>query len=164
MIEVRVGLGQDTHAFADAGDQPLLLGGLAIPGGPPLMADSDGDVVLHAVTRAIDTLLGTDHLGAGAETLHAAGIVDSRAYLQPALAGLAAAGFRITHLAVAIEAQRPRLRPHFPAMRASLAELLGVSLDRVGVAAETGDSLGGRGIRVLALLTVVREVDESEVR
>ena len=160
MIDVRVGLGQDTHAFAQGGDRPLILAGVVIPGGPPLAADSDGDLVLHALTRALDTILGSEHLGAAAERKSSAGVVDSRAYLAPALAQLAAERFEITQVAIMLEAHWPRLREHFRAMRDSLAEILSVSASRVGIAAETGDRLSdcarGQGIRALVLVTVVR--------
>jgi 2-C-methyl-D-erythritol 2,4-cyclodiphosphate synthase len=159
MIDVRVGLGQDTHAFASERTKPLILGGVVIPGGPALAADSDGDLILHALVRAADTLLGSEYLGADAERLRAEGVTDSRAYLAPAPAHLAREGLRITQVAIALEGARPRLREHFAAIRASVAAIVSVPVARVGISAETGDGLTdcgrGAGLRAQVLLTVV---------
>ena len=83
------------------------------------------------------------------------GITDSRAYLREALKDLQSP---VVHLSVSIEAQHPKIAPKTEAIRASLAELLGIGREQVGLTATTGEGLTdcgkGLGISVLCILTV----------
>ena len=149
-------IGQDSHRFTQE-EKPLLLGGVLLPGEPGLEANSDGDVLLHALTNAVSGLTGRNILGAPADALCRAGMTDSRAYLREALKDLEALGGRIVHVSFSVEARRPHLAAHIPAIRASVAELLGIAPAHVGLTATSGEGLTafgrGEGIQVFCQIT-----------
>jgi 2-C-methyl-D-erythritol 2,4-cyclodiphosphate synthase len=150
-------IGQDSHRFEAEGSlNPLVLGGLPIPGCPGLAGNSDADVVLHAVTNAVSGLHGTPVLGAMTDELCLRqGITDSRVYLAKALELLG--GLRLTHLSVSIEAARPHLAGHTAAMRESIASIAGIPVGHVAVTATSGEGLTafgrGEGIQAFAIAT-----------
>lgn len=145
-MSFRVGSGHDTHRLADG--RPLILGGVRIDHPKGLVGHSDADAVLHAVT---DALLGAAGLGdigdAYPDTDPRWKDADSRLFLAEALVRLNQLGWRVVNLDVTVFAQEPKLGPVKAAIRASLAELLGVPADAVNVKAKTGEKVGhiGRG-------------------
>lgn len=159
-MDVRTGLGQDTHQFVLQPGKVLVLAGQSFPGELGLAANSDGDVILHAVTRAMDSILNTNYLGKYADELCAKGILDSVQYIEPALMDLQKAGFELTSVSIALECLKPKITPKVPAMRKRLAEILGIEETRIGFTCESGDGLTefalGKGIRCLALVTALR--------
>src|SRR6478672_11225241 len=126
---MRVGSGHDTHRLAE--NRPLILGGVRVPHDRGLVGHSDADVVLHAVT---DALLGAAGLGdigdAYPDTDQQWRGADSRIFLSEALAHLNRLGWRVVNLDVTVLAQEPKLGPVKAAIRASLAGLLGIPVDR----------------------------------
>lgn len=153
---MRVSIGQDSHRF-DTGvsDKPLMLGGVVFPDAPALSANSDGDVVLHALTNAVSGITCKNILGAPADRLCQSGITDSRAYLRLALEDLEE---EIIHVSISIECLRPKITPMIPCMRSCIAGLLHIPENAVGITATTGEGLTacgrGEGISVLCCLTV----------
>lgn len=156
----RVAQGVDVHAFdPDAPpDRPLVLGGVTVPGGPPLAGHSDADCVLHAL---VDALLGAAGLGDigtlfGTDDPAYAGAA-STVFLAETLRRLDEAGWAVGNADVTVVAQRPRLAAHRPAMTARVAALLAVPPDRVTIKATTTDHLGfiGRAEGIAALATVL---------
>lgn len=159
MVDVKTGIGLDSHRFVEGdSERPLVLGGLVFEDAPALDGNSDADVILHALTDAISGVTGRTVIGAVADALCQRGITDSREYLKVALRDLG--DWRISHLSVALECARPQIDPKVAALRASLADLLGVGLDVVCLTATTGEGLTdcgrGLGIQATAILTVVR--------
>ena len=155
---IKTSIGQDSHAFeAEGSDKPLILAGVTFPGYPGMKANSDGDVVLHAITNCISGISGVNVLGKIADNMCKSGILDSKEYLKEALKYLPA-GCRINNVSMTIEALRPKFAPHIDEMKASVAELLGISPSDVGITATTGESLTafgqGLGIMVFAVMTV----------
>lgn len=158
-MSVRVGVGYDSHRFAEG--RPLRLGGVTIPHTHGLVGHSDGDAVLHAVT---DALLGAGALGdIGSffpDTDPRWKDADSAGFLREAVAALREAGWAVQQVDVSIITERPRLLPHVPAMRAATAATLGVGTGDVGIKAKTNEGMGwvgrGEGIAVIAVATVVR--------
>lgn len=153
----RNGMGQDSHRFlTDGSSKPCILGGLIFDEVPGLSSDSDGDVVLHAICNAITSLSGVQILGAVAHDLNEKeGITDSEVYLKKALETLHR--FAIEHVALTIEAKKPRLHPRIEEMRAKVASLLHLSTDQVGITATTGAGLSevglGEGVECMCLIT-----------
>jgi 2-C-methyl-D-erythritol 4-phosphate cytidylyltransferase / 2-C-methyl-D-erythritol 2,4-cyclodiphosphate synthase len=155
---VRVGFGDDGHAFGPGG--PLALGGVVIEGAPALHGHSDGDVALHAVCEALLGAAGLGDLGrhfpAGAAT--PAGI-SSRELLATCVARVRAAGFAPESIDVTVIAARPRLAGRLDEMAAAVAGLVGLPIDRVNVKASTGNLAGfegaGRGIGARAVAVIV---------
>lgn len=141
---MRIGSGFDVHAFGP-GDH-VMLAGVRVPHDRGLVAHSDGDVVLHAVT---DALLGAAGLGDIGQWFPdsdpAFRGADSRALLRQVMAALGERGWQVGNCDVTVIAQAPRLGPHREAMRAQLAADLGVELQQVNVKATTTEGLGFTG-------------------
>jgi 2-C-methyl-D-erythritol 4-phosphate cytidylyltransferase/2-C-methyl-D-erythritol 2,4-cyclodiphosphate synthase len=154
----RHGWGTDSHAFG-AGDG-LRLGGLEIAEAPRLHGHSDGDVALHAVCDALLSAARMGDLGrlfpAGDRRTRG---IDSRELLGEVVRRLADAGLRPVSVDLALRGARPRLgSARLDRMTATIAELLGLSPDEVGVTAATGNLSGdegaGRVISATALVAV----------
>ena len=154
----RTGIGQDSHRFlTDGSSKPCKLGGLIFEDVPGLSSDSDGDVVLHAICNAITSLSGVQILGGLAQDLNdKEGITDSEVYLKKALETLHR--FTLQHVALSIEAIKPRLQHRIEEMREKIASLLNLNLDQVGITATTGQGLSevglGEGVECLCIITV----------
>jgi 2-C-methyl-D-erythritol 2,4-cyclodiphosphate synthase len=153
-------IGQDSHRFEERNSKkPLMLCGVKIPACPGLAGNSDADVVLHALTNAVSGISGVNILGRISDRMCLKqGIRDSRAYLQKALESLQ--DCRLVHVSVSIEAQRPKLQRHIPAMRRSLARLCGCAVSDIGITATTGEGLTsfgrGEGIQAFVVVSAVR--------
>ncbi|KAA8997601.1 2-C-methyl-D-erythritol 2,4-cyclodiphosphate synthase [Affinibrenneria salicis] len=141
---MRIGHGFDVHKFG--GEGPLVIGGVRIPYQQGLLAHSDGDVVLHAVT---DALLGAAALGdigmLFPDTDPAWRGADSRNLLRDAWRRITDKGYRLGNIDVTIIAQAPKMMPHIPQMRINLAEDLQAHMDDVNVKATTTEQLGFTG-------------------
>jgi 2-C-methyl-D-erythritol 2,4-cyclodiphosphate synthase len=160
MMPFRIGHGFDVHAFG--GEGPVTLGGVKIDHSHGLIAHSDGDVVLHAVSDALLGALALGDIGHHFPDTDAAfkGI-DSRILLRKVFADVKALGYQIGNLDVTIMAQAPKMAPHVVAMRECIAADLQCGIDQVNVKATTTEKLGfvGRkeGIAVEAVVLVVRQ-------
>ncbi len=156
-MKVKTGLGLDSHRFvAGDSDKPLVLGGIEFDDAPALDGNSDADVILHAITDAISGVTGKTVIGAVADRMCRQGLTDSREYLKVALADLR--DWQISHVSIVLECQRPRIEPKVPALRVSIAGLLGLTPEDVCLTATTGEGLTdcgrGLGIHASAVVTV----------
>jgi len=144
MMPFRIGHGFDVHKFGE-GDH-IILGGERIAYSQGLIAHSDGDVVLHALT---DALLGAAALGDIGkhfpDTDAAFEGADSRLLLKKAYQEIQKLGFSVGNVDVTIIAQAPKMRPHIDAMRANIAEDLSIDIGAVNVKATTTEKLGFTG-------------------
>ena len=144
--DVRVGIGYDIHAFGP-GDE-VMLGGVAIPHTRGLVGHSDADVVLHALTDAVLGAIGDGDIGEHFPPTDPQwkGASSDR-FLRRCGARVAARGGTIAHLDVALVTEAPKIAPHRDAIRARIAAICGIAVDRVGVKATTNEGLGfiGRG-------------------
>jgi len=121
MSEYRVGSGVDAHAFSDG--IALVLGGVEIEHPRGLAGHSDGDVLAHALTDAVLGAAGMEDIGALFPNAHGA---DSVELLREAWGAVRAAGWELVNADVVLIGEEPRLAPHRDAMRARLADALGV--------------------------------------
>ena len=157
----RTGIGQDSHRFLPTdSSKPCVVAGLIFKGVPGLDADSDGDVVFHALCNAITSLTGVPILGGIARDLcKKDGITDSQVYLERALDSLK--GQKIVHIAFTIEGKRPHFQDKIDAMRHNLVRILQVPLSAVGITATSGDGLTdfgcGDGLQCFCILTTIQD-------
>ena len=154
---VRTGIGQDSHRFLPAdSSKPCVIGGLIFEDAPGFNANSDGDIVLHAICNAISSLTGILILGNIADDLCLKdGITDSEVYLMEAMKTLG--NQQITHVAVTIEAKKPVLKEQLPNMRQNIARIMSLDISQVGITATSGEGLNdfgcGDGVQAFAVVT-----------
>jgi 2-C-methyl-D-erythritol 2,4-cyclodiphosphate synthase len=154
---VRSGIGYDRHRFAEG--RRLVLGGVEIPSEQGLAGHSDADVLTHAV---IDALLGAAALGDIGQhfpdTDPRYRDINSIELLRAVGAMLAQGGFAVGNVDATVIIERPQLAPVREEMRASVAEALGIDVDRVSVKATRGEGMGfvgrGEGAACMAIATV----------
>ena len=154
---IRVGQGYDVHRFGD-GDH-IILGGVSIPYTQGLIAHSDGDVVLHALS---DAILGAAALGDIGkhfpDTDPQFKGVDSRVLLRHVYKVVQDKGYKLINADITIIAQAPKMSPHTAAMCQNIADDLQVDVDAINVKATTTEKLGfeGRkeGIAVQAVVLI----------
>jgi len=159
MNRYRVGQGYDVHALVPG--RRLVVGGVEIVHSQGLLGHSDADVLLHAIT---DALLGAAGLGDIGQHFPDGDArwrgADSRLLMREAAARVRAAGYEVGNVDATVVAQAPRLAPHIPAMRESIASDLGIDAERVNVKAKTTERLGfagrGEGIEAQAVALVAR--------
>ena len=156
----RVGIGYDSHRFAPPG--PLILGGVPIPSDVHLEGHSDGDAVAHAITDAILGAAGAGDIGEMFSDRDPGNAGrDSIEMLSLAIARVAALGWTVQQVDVAIVAEKPRVSYHRELMRARLAAALGVDVGAVNVKGKTNEGMGwigrGEGIACIAVATVVAD-------
>jgi 2-C-methyl-D-erythritol 4-phosphate cytidylyltransferase/2-C-methyl-D-erythritol 2,4-cyclodiphosphate synthase len=146
LSDVRTGMGFDVHAFGP-GDH-VTLGGLRIAHDHGLSGHSDADVVLHAIVDAILGALADGDIGAHFPPSDPQwkGATSDR-FLKFAVDRLAQRGGIIAHLDITVVSEAPKIGPHRDAMRASIAEIAGITPDRVGVKATTNEAMGFIGRR-----------------
>jgi 2-C-methyl-D-erythritol 2,4-cyclodiphosphate synthase len=155
----RVGIGYDLHRLVEG--KALILGGVSIPFEKGAVAHSDGDVVAHAIC---DALLGAAGLGDIGTHFPDSDPkwkgVSSLRFLEQVNQLLHKNGWTIDHVDAIVIAERPKLNPHFPAMRESLASALGVDVARIHLKAKTNegvDAVGrGEAIAAHAVATLAR--------
>jgi 2-C-methyl-D-erythritol 2,4-cyclodiphosphate synthase len=147
----RCGIAYDLHRLAEG--RKMMLGGMEVPFEKGPVGHSDGDVLSHALCDALLGAAGLGDIGThfpdtdpkwkGASSLifleHARRLLDER-------------GMRINHLDAVVICERPKLVPHFPAMRAALAKSLGISEQQINLKAKTNEGTGeiGRGEAIAA--------------
>ena len=153
---MRVGVGYDSHRFAEGGGRKLILGGVEIPHPRGLAGHSDADAVAHALTDAILGAAGLGDIGTmfpptnprwkDADSLD----LLKRAYLRVVEAGLSFASADVT-----VITEQPRLTPYVDGMREKLAGALVTGYSTVSVKAKTNEGMGwigrGEGVAVIAV-------------
>jgi 2-C-methyl-D-erythritol 4-phosphate cytidylyltransferase/2-C-methyl-D-erythritol 2,4-cyclodiphosphate synthase len=154
----RMGTGFDVHRIVP--DRPMVLCGVVVPGPFGLSGHSDADVGIHALCDAIYGALAEGDIGRWFPPSEDQWKdADSARFLRHAAERIAARGGVLANADVTLICERPKISPHAEAMRARLAELLGVGIDRVSVKATTTERLGfpgrGEGIAAQAAATVL---------
>ena len=143
-MNIRVGMGYDVHRLVAGRD--LWLGGIKIPHTLGLLGHSDADVLIHAIC---DALLGAANMrdigyhfpDTSADTLN----IDSKILLAKTIELLASRGYRVGNVDATVCAERPKINPHVPAMKACLAKAMGIDEDSVSIKATTTEKLGYTG-------------------
>lgn len=163
--DFRVGLGQDSHMF-DAESlhaKPpsfLTIGGITISDQPKLKANSDGDVILHAIFNSLSQAIGDMSLGFYADDICEKGVTDSKKYIEIILKKVEQQKFKINSLGLMIECKKPKIDPLTPKLKKSLCNILNLPPSRIGITATTGENLtmfgAGLGIQCFAIVSLVK--------
>ena len=143
-MKIRTGMGFDVHRLVEG--RELWLGGIKIEHTMGLLGHSDADVLLHAVC---DALLGAANLrdigyhfpDTSADTLD----IDSKILLRKTVQLLTDRGYTIGNIDATICAERPKLHPHIPAMKACMAQVMGLDEEDISIKATTTEHLGFTG-------------------
>jgi len=156
-MSTRCGIGYDLHRLAEG--RKLIVGGIELPFDKGPVGHSDGDVLAHALCDALLGAAGLGDIGThfpdtdpkwkGASSIE---------LLRKAVEIVRAQGLAVSNVDATVILERPKLAPHVDAMRAKVAEALGVTVDRVGIKGKTNEGVGelGRGeaiaVHAIALL------------
>lgn len=143
-MKIKVGMGYDVHKLVEG--RNLFLGGIKIDHTMGLLGHSDADVLIHAIC---DALLGAANMrdigyhfpDTSADTLN----VDSKILLRKVVELIATKGYRVGNIDATICAERPKINPHVPQMKACLAQVMGIDEDEISIKATTTEKLGFTG-------------------
>lgn len=161
-MKIRTGFGFDVHRLVEGRD--LWLGGIKIEHSMGLLGHSDADVLIHAIC---DALLGAANMrdigyhfpDTSADTLN----IDSKVLLRKTIELIAGKGYVVGNIDATVCAERPKINPHVPAIKACLAEVIGTDEDNISIKATTTEKLGftGReeGISAYAVVLIERKDD-----
>lgn len=161
-MKIRTGFGFDVHRLVEGRD--LWLGGIKIEHSMGLQGHSDADVLIHAIC---DALLGAANMrdigyhfpDTSADTLN----IDSKVLLRKTVELIAGKGYVVGNIDATVCAERPKINPHVPAIKACLAEVIGTDEDNISIKATTTEKLGftGReeGISAYAVVLIERKDD-----
>jgi 2-C-methyl-D-erythritol 2,4-cyclodiphosphate synthase len=140
-VRFRIGVGFDLHRLGPA--QSIVIGGVSIAHDKGLIGHSDADVLCHAIT---DALLGAAGLGNIGELFPDTDPrfqrMSSLRFITEAASLLRQKGFEIENVDSNVLAERPKLLPHFAAMRTRIAEAAGVPVEKIHIKAKTMEGLG----------------------
>lgn len=159
-MNIRTGFGFDVHRLVEG--RELWLGGIKIEHSMGLLGHSDADVLIHAIC---DALLGAANMrdigyhfpDTSADTLN----IDSKVLLRKTVELIAGKGYVVGNIDATVCAERPKINPHVPAMKACLAKVIGTDEDNISIKATTTEKLGftGReeGISAYAVVLIERK-------
>ena len=137
----RIGYGFDSHEFQPG--IPLKIGGITVDHDKGLGGHSDGDVLLHAITDALLGAIAAPDIGVLFPPSDAKWKgADSVIFLGEALQRVRQAGYAVANIDASLILAAPKIGPHAAAIRARVAELLGIPCDCVGLKAKTPEGLG----------------------
>ena len=154
----RIGLGEDSHRFTKNFNpqKPLTLGGVQLlESNLSIEANSDGDVIFHALTNALLCSIGEKTLSEFSDKMCKSGITDSWEYLKKALkiALSKHPNFKIQNINISLEVKIPKLSPHHDAIQSHIAQKLELNKSQIGLTYTSGEDLSefgkGQGIRCL---------------
>ncbi len=147
----RTGIGYDLHRLAEG--RKLILGGVEVPFFKGPVGHSDGDALAHAVCDALLGAAGLGDIGTHfPDTDPKWKDVSSLRFLERVRELLAELNLRIAHVDAVVITEKPKLGPHFTAMRAALAKSLGISASAINLKAKTNEGVDaiGRGEAIAA--------------
>lgn len=159
----RIGFGQDSHRIVihtSKVDKPLILGGIVIDEQIEVIADSDGDMIIHSLCNALNTAIGRGSFDEYARPLCKKGIKDSKKYLLVALNYVKKEGYQINNISIVLEAGKPVLEKHRIAIVKSLSSILHLDTTCIGISTTSGNELTsfskGKGIKSNCIVSLVK--------
>jgi 2-C-methyl-D-erythritol 2,4-cyclodiphosphate synthase len=160
-MDIRIGIGWDSHAFKPG--VPLRIGGLTLKHPEGLAGHSDGDVLLHAITDALLGSVAAGDIGSffppGDPRWKNA---DSAIFLNLALEELQNAGYRVVNIDTTLVLAAPKIVPVAGEMRARVADLLGIDIDQVSIKAKTPEGMNLDHVAQCHCVALVERVQEPD--
>mgnify|MGYP001607026361 CR=1 FL=1 len=158
----RIGLGQDSHKIIihkNETNKPLTLGGIIIDKQIEVLANSDGDMIIHSLCNALNTAIGKGSFDKYAGPMCKKGIKDSKEYLAIACDQIKKEGYQINNISISLEAGNPPLEKHRKRITESLSSLLSLEKVRIGISSTSGNGLTsfskGKGIRCNCIVSLM---------
>jgi 2-C-methyl-D-erythritol 2,4-cyclodiphosphate synthase len=154
----RIGFGIDFHQFAEG--RPFWLGGVLVPSTKGALGHSDADVLIHAICDALLGALCLGDIGVHFPNTDAAyKDIDSKVLLQKAHAMIREKGYAIVNIDSTVCLEAPKIMTYAPAMRQTIAAIVGIGVDDISIKATTTEQMGfvGRGEGLVAYATVLLE-------
>lgn len=159
----RIGIGQDSHKIIqlkEKSSKPLTLGGVIINEYIEVVANSDGDMILHSLCNALNTAIGKGSFDGYAGPLCKKGITDSKEYLLVALNQIRLLDYKINNISLSLEAGKPPLESKSPMIRESLSKLLSLDISNIGISITSGNGLTsyseGKGILCTSIVSLIK--------
>ena len=144
-MSFRIGYGYDVHQLAEG--EELVIGGLMLDHDKGSVGHSDADVLLHVICDALLGALALGDIGTHfPDSDPAYKGIDSKILLKETWAMIQEKGYILANLDSTVCLERPKLKPHIPAMRACIADILGVDVEAIGIKATTTEKLGFVGL------------------
>jgi 2-C-methyl-D-erythritol 2,4-cyclodiphosphate synthase len=160
-LPLRIGYGFDSHEFQPG--IPLRIGGIVLAHDKGLGGHSDGDVLLHAITDALLGAVAAPDIGALFPPSDAKWKgADSVIFLREALNRVRAAGYALANIDASLILAAPKIGPHAGAIRARVAELLGVSGDCVGLKAKTPEGLNLENAAIAHVVVLLEKAQRQK--
>ena len=157
---LRVGLGHDAHQFTNKTKKPLILGATEIPFNKSFLANSDGDIILHALCNAIGTAIGEGSLSIYADEMCKNNITDSSEYLIHICKNMASLGYVIGNIALSLEGSEPRIEKFVKIIKKNMAKIMGINPFQIGLAVTSGENLSafgkGQGMQCFAHVQLIK--------
>ncbi|MBI2654460.1 2-C-methyl-D-erythritol 4-phosphate cytidylyltransferase [Candidatus Woesearchaeota archaeon] len=154
----RIGFGQDSHRFSKNKNKKLVLGGYIVPNETGLEANSDGDVILHALFNSISSAIGEKSLGYYADNMFKKGVIDSKEYLKVILDKLNQKNLTINNVSISIEASKPKLEKYTHKIKESLSKILNLEKEKIGITYTSGERLTafgqGKGMQCFVVVSL----------
>lgn len=156
----QVGIGQDSHLFEEK-KKGLVLGGFLMKDELKLEANSDGDVILHAIFNAISQGLGGKSIGFYADEMCENGVKNSKKYIEKILCKMRKKSFSINSLGIMLECKTPKIDPVIPGIKKSLEKIFGLKKEKIGITATSGENATifgkGLGIQCFAIVSLIKD-------
>jgi len=162
-MDIRTGNGIDFHRFIENKERPLVLGGIEIDSPLALDGHSDADVVLHAISDAILGALGLEDIGYYfPDTDATIKNIDSSIILKKSISLMKEKKFILSNCDITYVGEKPKISPYRKQIKEKLAEILGITEDRIGLKATTTEKMGsiGRveGVMVFASVILIKDI------
>ncbi|MBI2646908.1 2-C-methyl-D-erythritol 2,4-cyclodiphosphate synthase, partial [Candidatus Woesearchaeota archaeon] len=155
----RIGIGHDSHRFSINKNKKLILGGYVITNEIGLEANSDGDIILHALFNAISSAIGDKSLGHYSDEMCKKGVTNSKEYLKVILNKMKQKNYRLNNISITIEAIKPKLEIYSEEIIQSLSKILGLDKENIGITYTTGENLTSfgqaKGMQCFVVVTLV---------
>lgn len=158
-----MGIGQDSHAFLEKKtNKNITLGGVKVKNSFQFKANSDGDVILHALCNALSSAIGGDSLSTWTDQMCKNGIINSQEYVKVIFKKIKNQNIKVSNVSIAVEAKIPFVKlEESKKMKKIIAKLLETKPQQIGITFTSGENLTpfgqGKGIQVFCLVNLLKK-------